>query len=50
AVIKEKVSIGSNSIIGMGAVVHTDIPEGVIAVGSPARVVRRNENQKVFRN
>lgn len=50
AIIKEKVRIGSNSIIGMGAVVHADIPEGVIAVGNPARVVRRNEDQKVFRN
>lgn len=50
ATIKEKVTIGANSIIGMGAVVHTDIPDGVIAVGNPARVVRRNENQKVFRN
>lgn len=50
AIIKDKVTIGANSIIGMGAVVHTDIPGGVIAVGNPARVVRRNENQKVFRN
>ncbi len=50
AIIKEKITIGANSIIGMGAVVHTDIPDGVIAVGNPARVVRRNDNQKVFRN
>lgn len=49
AIIKERVRVGSNSIIGMGAVVHDDIPEGVIAVGNPARVVRRNEDQKVFR-
>jgi acetyltransferase-like isoleucine patch superfamily enzyme len=33
-------SIGSNSIIGAGSVVTRDIPSGVVAFGSPARVVR----------
>lgn len=35
------VTIGSNSIIGAGSVVTKDIPEGVIAVGNPARVLRK---------
>ncbi len=35
------VAIGSNTIIGAGSVVNRDIPEGVIAVGNPCRVVRR---------
>ena len=34
------VTIGSNSIIGAGSVVTRDIPENVIAVGNPARVIR----------
>jgi sugar O-acyltransferase (sialic acid O-acetyltransferase NeuD family) len=34
----EKHSIGKNSIIGAGAVVTTDIPDNVTAVGVPARV------------
>ena len=47
--IKEGVKIGSNSIVGMGSVVYNDIPDGVIALGNPARVMRNNENQKVFK-
>ena len=48
-IIKEKIKIGSNSIIGMGAVVYQDVPEGMIAIGNPARVVRSNVDQKVFK-
>lgn len=49
ALIKEGVKIGSNSIVGMGSVVYNDIPDGVIALGNPARVMRNNDNQKVFK-
>lgn len=38
------VSISSNSIIGAGSVVVNDIPENVIAVGSPARVIKYIDN------
>ena len=34
------VTIGSGSVIGAGSVVTKDIPENVVAVGSPCRVVR----------
>jgi len=34
------VTIGNNTIIGAGSVVVNDIPEGVVAVGNPARVIR----------
>lgn len=34
------VTIGDNSVIGAGAVVTKNIPEGVIAVGNPCRVLR----------
>lgn len=34
------VSIGSNCIIGAGAVVTRDIPSGKVAAGNPARVLR----------
>lgn len=33
--------VGSNSIIGAGSMVLEDIPEGVVAVGIPAKVIRR---------
>ena len=35
------VRIGSNTIIGAGSVVNKDIPEQVIAVGNPCRVLRQ---------
>lgn len=34
------VTIGDNSVIGAGSVVTKDIPAGVVAYGSPARVIR----------
>lgn len=48
AQIKQGVKIGSNTIIGMGSVVYNDIPNNVIALGNPARVSRKNINNKVF--
>ncbi|WP_318784707.1 sugar O-acetyltransferase [Pseudomonas sp. HS-18] len=38
--IGDNVWIGANSVIGAGAVVVRDIPEGVLAAGNPARVIR----------
>ncbi|WP_165230522.1 sugar O-acetyltransferase [Aquisphaera insulae] len=40
AIICPGVRIGSRSIIGAGSVVTRDIPEGVLAVGNPCRVIR----------
>ncbi len=34
------VAIGDDTVVGAGSVVTRDLPAGVIAVGSPARVVR----------
>lgn len=34
------VTIGSNTVIGAGSVVNRDIPDGVVAVGNPCRVLR----------
>jgi maltose O-acetyltransferase len=35
------ITIGDDSVIGAGAVVARDIPAGVLAVGNPARVIRK---------
>ncbi len=43
SVIKPRVTIGDYTMIGMGSVVTKDIPSGVIAYGSPCRVIRKNE-------
>lgn len=40
AVVRDGVRIGQGSLIGAGAVVVQDIPPGVVAYGTPARVVR----------
>ena len=49
SLIKEKIKIGDNVIIGMGSVVYADIPDGVIALGNPARIARKNDDGKVFK-
>lgn len=35
------VTIGKNTVIGSGSVVTRDIPEGVVAVGNPCKVLRK---------
>jgi maltose O-acetyltransferase len=37
------VSIGANTVVGAGSVVVNDLPADVVAVGNPARIVRRLE-------
>lgn len=46
--VKEAITIGKDSIIGMGSVVLRDIPEGVIALGNPARPMKENVDKRVF--
>jgi maltose O-acetyltransferase len=40
AIVCPGVTIGKNTVIGAGSVVVKDIPEGVLAVGNPCRVVK----------
>ncbi len=35
------VTVGANTVVGAGSVVTRDLPDGVLAVGNPARVVRK---------
>lgn len=48
--IKEGVNVGNNTIIGMGSVVYKDVPDEMVALGSPARPIARNTDRKVFRH
>jgi maltose O-acetyltransferase len=41
AIVLPGVTIGDDTVVGAGAVVTRDLPPGVVAVGSPARVVRK---------
>jgi len=47
--VKEKISIGKDSIVGIGSAVLRDIPENVIAMGIPARVMKNNDDGRVFK-
>jgi sugar O-acyltransferase (sialic acid O-acetyltransferase NeuD family) len=49
AIIKNGITIGENSIIGMGAVVLKDVEPYSVMVGNPAKLLRRNLENKVFR-
>lgn len=46
-VIRDGVEIGENTFIGMGSLVTKDIPSGVVAYGSPCKVIRENEKQHI---
>ncbi len=48
--IKELVTVGESSIIGMGSVVYKDVPDEMIAMGNPARSIRKNEEKHVFKH
>jgi sugar O-acyltransferase (sialic acid O-acetyltransferase NeuD family) len=41
ACVRQGLCIGQNSIVGVGAVVVNDVPDDVVVVGVPARILRR---------
>ncbi len=45
----DHISIGNDSVISAGAIVFRELPEGVVAVGNPARIMKKNESKKVFK-
>jgi len=42
AVIYDGLSIGDWTVIGAGSLVNKDIPQGMIAYGAPAKIIREN--------
>ena len=48
ACLKNGLHIGENVIVGMGAVVIKDVPDNAVVVGNPAKIMRYNENGRVF--
>ena len=42
ATIVDHITIGAHSVVGAGAVVTTDVPERVLVVGVPAKIVKRD--------
>lgn len=49
AQVKDKISIGDRTILGMGSVLHDSLGDDLIAMGNPARAVRRNVDNVIFR-
>ncbi len=52
-VIVPGVHIGKNSVIGAGSIVTKDIPDNVVAVGNPCRVLRavgEHDNEYFYKN
>ncbi|WP_462164576.1 acyltransferase [Pseudoalteromonas xiamenensis] len=43
AIILPGVRIGNNCVIGAGSVVTKDVPDGMVAAGNPARVIKTTE-------
>ena len=41
SVVREYITIGENAIIGAGSVVLEDVPDNVVAVGAPAKVIKQ---------
>ncbi len=53
AIIVPGVTIGDNTVIGAGSIVTKDIPENVVAVGNPCRVLRpigERDREYYFKN
>ena len=49
SVILPGITIGTNTVIGAGSIVTKDIPDNVVAVGNPCRVLRDiNEHDKTY--
>ena len=41
-IVLPNVTIGDNSVIGIGSIVNRDIPDGSLAAGSPCKVIKEN--------
>lgn len=47
--VKEGIYVGNYSIIGMYSAVYKDIDDELIAMGNPARAMKKNEEHRVFK-
>ncbi len=47
-IIKHGLSIGNDTVIGGGSYVHCDIPDHVVAFGTPAKVTRKRDGSDTY--
>lgn len=45
----DHIQIGNDVIISAGAIVFKDLPDEAIAVGNPARIMKKNDQKRVFK-
>lgn len=45
---RERITVGDNAIISLGAILHRDVHPEAIMVGNPARQIGENKEHKVF--
>ena len=50
AVVKHGLTIGSDTVVGSASYVHRDMPNGVVAFGSPANIVRTRQPSDSYLN
>ncbi|MFO1523167.1 MAG: hypothetical protein U1G05_14210 [Kiritimatiellia bacterium] len=48
ALLREAVVIGGATVVGAGALVLSDLPSGVLALGAPARVIRARQPGETY--
>jgi len=46
--VREKVSVGESSIIGMGSFVHKNVKANTVEFGNPSKYIRDNVTKRVF--
>ena len=45
----DHIQIGNDVIISAGAIVFKDLPDEAVAVGNPARIMKKNDQKRVFK-
>lgn len=49
AAVRDHIKIGTNTIVGMGSIVVKDIPDSVVVMGNPARIIKSSDGERVFK-
>ncbi|WP_251207840.1 NeuD/PglB/VioB family sugar acetyltransferase [Acetatifactor aquisgranensis] len=48
AMIRDRISVGKEAVLAMGAAVYKDVPEKMVAIGNPARMMKHQEGKGLF--
>lgn len=48
-ILKQGIRVGNSTIVGISSVVYRDLPDSIIAMGNPARAMKKNEKERVFK-